>query len=74
MTNDRDYNFEAEMAGLYAGGVMGGLFFGALGDILKSEVHTMLWYIAGTLIGAVAGTVAATVFRRLPQESVEPSP
>ena len=77
MTNEmKDYNFEAEMAGLYAGGVIGGLFFGALGDLLKSEIHTMFWYVSGVLAGAVAGTLAAAVFRRLPQdqESLEPSP
>ena len=77
MTNEpREYNFEVEMAGLYAGGVMGGLFFGALGDLLKSEVHTMAWYITGVLLGAIGGAVAGAIFRRLPpdQESLEPSP
>jgi hypothetical protein len=75
MTKDpSDYNYESEMAGLYAGGVMGGLFFGAVGDIAKSEYHTMLWYIVGTVLGAIAGTVAAAIFRRFPQESVEPRP
>jgi hypothetical protein len=77
MTNgSTEYNFEAEMAGFYAGGVLGGLFVGALGDLLKSEVHTMVWYVSGILLGGVAGAVAATIFRRLPQdqESLDPSP
>ncbi len=77
MTNgSTDYHFESEMTGLYAGGVLGGLFFGALGDLLKSEVHTMFWYVSGVLLGAVAGAIAGAIFRRLPQdqESLEPSP
>jgi hypothetical protein len=76
MTRDSDdYHYEAEMAGFYAGGVLGGLFFGALGDLLRTQLHTMAWYIGGTLLGAVAGTTAAFLFRRFsPQESVEPRP
>ena len=62
----KDHNGEIEMAGLYAGGVFGGLAFGALADILNSGVHTMVWYAAGVLLGAAAGGVAGAVFRRLP--------
>jgi hypothetical protein len=70
MTKDPDeYNFEVEMTGLYAGGVMGGLFFGAVGDLLKSEIHSMAWYIGGTILGAIGGAIAGAVFRRLVPET-----
>jgi hypothetical protein len=75
MANDaEEYNFEIEMAGLYAGGVVGGLFFGVLGDLAKSEISSMAWYATGTLLGAVAGTVAAVMFRRLvPMDAPDPA-
>ena len=59
------YNGEAEMAGTYAGAVLGGLAFGALGDILNSEVSSMAWYAGGVLLGAIGGAIAASIFRRL---------
>jgi hypothetical protein len=74
------YNFEMEMAGLYAGGVLGGLFFGAVGDLLRSEFHTMAWYAIGTVVGAGGGALAGLLFRKIvpqdedAQESLEPSP
>jgi hypothetical protein len=54
-----------EMAGFYAGGILGGLTIGVLGDVIKSEIHTMAWYIGGVLLGAVGGAIAASIFRRL---------
>jgi hypothetical protein len=60
-----EYNGEAEMAGCYAGAVFGGLGIGALGDILHSEVNSMAWYAAGILLGAIAGTIAASLFRKM---------
>jgi membrane associated rhomboid family serine protease len=80
MTRDPDqYNFEMEMAALYMGGVLGGLFFGSVGDLVRSEIHSMAWYAAGTILGAVGGAVAGLLFRKLvpqddAQESLEPSP
>jgi hypothetical protein len=71
MTPDPDYHFEAEMAGFYAGGVMGGLFFGVVGDLFRSHTHSMLWYITGTVLGAIVGAAAGFLFRRLPPD--EPS-
>jgi hypothetical protein len=65
----REYNFESEMAGLYAGGVMGGLVLGSFGDLIQSEGHTMLWYIVGTVVGAVGGAIAAALFRRFVQDA-----
>jgi hypothetical protein len=66
MTNgSADYHYETEMAGLYIGGVMGGLVFGVLGDLGQSHTHSMVWYITGTILGAIAGTAGAFVFRRL---------
>jgi hypothetical protein len=77
MTKDRDYNYETEMAGLYAGGVLGGLFLGSAADLLFLPPHSMLWYGVGCVAGAAAGVVAAVLFRKLAiqdQESLEPSP
>ncbi len=74
MNKDRqEYNFEVELAGLYAGGALGGLFFGALGDLVKSEISSMAWYAGGLLLGAAAGTVAAAVFRRVVPQDDPPS-
>jgi hypothetical protein len=80
MTQDPDdYNYEMEMAGLYAGGVLGSLFLGAIGDLLRSEFHSMGWYAIGAVVGAMGGAVAGFLFRKLAyqdedQESLEPSP
>jgi uncharacterized membrane protein len=77
MTKDRDYNYEAEMAGLYAGGVLGGLFVGSAADLLFFQPHSMFWYGIGCVVGAAAGFVAGAIFRKLAlqdQESLEPSP
>jgi len=60
----KDYNNEVEMAGLYGGGIFGGLLFGAAGDLLNSEINTMAWYITGAVLGAVCGAIAGTIFRR----------
>lgn len=72
-----EYNFESEMAGLYGGGVLGGLLLGAFGDLIQSEIHSMAWYITGTVVGAVAGAIAGMLFRRFVQDAPpdeEPSP
>ena len=76
MNKDPDeYNYEIEFTGLYAGGVLGGLFFGAAGDLLNSEIHSMAWYISGTVLGAIAGVIAAAAFRRLvPKDAPESAP
>jgi hypothetical protein len=77
MTKDREYNYETELAGLYAGGVLGGLFLGSAADLLYLPPHSMLWYAAGCVGGAIAGVVAGALFRKLAlqdQESLEPSP
>lgn len=62
---DAGYNNEIEMVGTYAGGVLGGLSIGVFGDLLRTEVNTMAFYIAGACIGAVGGLIAGTIFRRL---------
>ena len=78
MTQDPDdYNYEMEMAGFYAGGVLGALFFGSVGDLLRSEFHSMGWYAIGAVVGAMGGAVAGFLFRKLAsqdQESLEPRP
>jgi hypothetical protein len=59
------YNNEAEMAGFYAGGVLGGLSIGALSDLLNLPPHPMVWYAVGAVTGAIAGAIAGAVFRRM---------
>jgi hypothetical protein len=70
-----EYNFESEMAGLYAGGVVGGLVLGSMSDLFQFETHSMFWYALGTVLGAAGGTVAAAFFRRFVQDApVEEQP
>jgi hypothetical protein len=74
-----DYNSEIEMAGLYGGGVMGGLVLGSFGDLINSEVNSLAWYITGAVLGAIAGAIAGRVFRTValapppPAEDEEPN-
>jgi hypothetical protein len=66
MANEPEkYSGEVEMAGFYAGGVLGGLVFGILGDITHSEINNMAWYITGAVLGGFGGAIAATLFRRM---------
>ena len=60
-----DYNQEIEMAGLYSGGVLGGLVLGAFGDLINSEVNAMAWYITGAVLGAIGGAIAGRLFRMI---------
>ena len=60
-----EYNGEIEMCGIYAGGVIGGLSLGVFGDLLNTEINTMLFYIIGAVVGAAGGLIAGTIFRRL---------
>jgi hypothetical protein len=60
-----DYNGEIEMCGVYAGGVLGGLTIGVFGDFLNTEHNTMAFYFVGVLCGAVAGLIAAKIFRKM---------
>jgi hypothetical protein len=59
-----EYHGEAEMAGFYAGGVLGALFIGAVSDILSLPPHPMVWYALGAVGGGFAGAIAAVIFRR----------
>ena len=75
-TNDiGEYNQETEMAGLYSGGVLGGLVIGSFGDLLNSEANAMFWYAGGAVLGAFAGAIAGRLFRliALRPEPEEPS-
>jgi hypothetical protein len=64
-TQTADYNGEIEMCGVYAGGVLGGLTIGVLGDFLNTEHNTMAFYFVGVLMGAIGGFIAAKMFRKL---------
>jgi hypothetical protein len=66
------YNHEVEMVGTYAGGVLGGLSVGVFGDLLNTELNTMVFYIAGACLGAFAGLIAGTIFRRMIWQSGGP--
>jgi hypothetical protein len=60
-----DYHNEAEMCGLYGGGILGGLVLGSFGDLINSEINSMAFYISGCVLGAVAGAIAGRLFRKL---------
>jgi hypothetical protein len=60
---ESDYHNEAEMCGLYAGGILGGLVLGSFGDLINSEMNSMAFYIGGCVLGAIAGAIAGRVFR-----------
>jgi hypothetical protein len=60
---DDDYHNEIEMAGLYGGGVMGGLVLGSFGDLINSELNSLAWYITGAVLGAIVGAIAGRLFR-----------
>ena len=60
-----DYHGEIEMCGVYAGGVIGAVSLGVFGDLLGTEISTMAFYAAGAVLGAFAGLIAGSVFRRM---------